>query len=206
MASRRAIVLAFSGVVGAAAWRFRIPQVSAFMIAAGLRKRLLSSNTPDFRTLAPEWRNLQALQSPSTSHSRGLITYHPWYDNFNASIANRCLAETAELGAHYARIDVRWQDLIPDGQNVNEAAWTWYQHYLVAARSWYGLEPLIVLSNPPNCVQHLPIRARLSAWATYVETIARRTGELCKIFQVLNEPNNPVYRFFPNQIGRASCR
>ena len=126
-----------------------------------------------------------------------MITYHPWYDDFRPDAANRCLAEAAELGAGYIRLDVRWKDLLPDGNHVDEAAWTWYEHYLLAARNWYGLEPLIVLYNPPNAILNSPISALLSAWTRYVDEVAKRTRHLCSVYQLLNEPNNPVYQVFP---------
>jgi beta-glucosidase/6-phospho-beta-glucosidase/beta-galactosidase len=135
-----------------------------------------------------------------------MITYHPWYDHFQPAIANRCLAETAELGAGHIRIDVRWKDLMPDGRNVDEAAWNWYRHYLLAARNWYGLEPLIVLSNAPAPVLRYPVEARLAAWTRFVDALAQRAGHLCTTYQVLNEPNNPVFRIFPTQTTPLAMR
>ena len=126
-----------------------------------------------------------------------MITYHPWYHNFQPQKACQCLAEAAELGARYIRIDVRWKDLLPDGHTVDEAAWVWYQNYLLTARNWYGLEPLIVLSNPPANVLQAPIELRITAWKRYVNEVALRAGTLCGLYQPLNEPNNPLYRIFP---------
>ena len=133
-----------------------------------------------------------------------MITYHPWYHQFLPSIANKCLAETAELGAGYSRIDIRWKDLIPDGQNVDEAAWAWYEAYLRAAHDWYGLRPLIVLSNAPDVVLRYSLDSRLAAWNRYVNEVALRVGRLCNIYQVFNEPNNPVYRIFPPKTTAAA--
>jgi beta-glucosidase/6-phospho-beta-glucosidase/beta-galactosidase len=133
-----------------------------------------------------------------------MITYHPWYHQFRPSIANKCLAETAELGAGYSRIDIRWKDLIPDGQNVDEAAWAWYEGYLRAAHDWYGLRPLIVLSNAPEVVLRYSVDSRLAAWNRYVDEVALRVGRLCNIYQLFNEPNNPVYRIFPTKTTPAA--
>jgi hypothetical protein len=71
----------------------------------------------------------------------------------------------------------------------------------MAAREWYGLTPLIVLYNPPDVVLHLPIKERFQAWARYVDEVATRAAHLCDIYQLLNEPNNPVYQVFP----RGNC-
>lgn len=197
--SKRALILGLLGLAGLAAWRYRIAQVGSFMIVAGLRRLVIPDPAPDFKALAPEWSTLEPTRTYPASHSRGMITYHPWYDHFQPAIANRCLAETAELGAGHIRIDVRWKDLMPDGRNVDEAAWNWYRHYLLAARNWYGLEPLIVLSNAPAPVLRYPVEARLAAWTRFVDALAQRAGHLCTTYQVLNEPNNPVFRIFPTQ-------
>jgi beta-glucosidase/6-phospho-beta-glucosidase/beta-galactosidase len=133
-----------------------------------------------------------------------MVTYHPWYHNFRPELANNCLAEAAELGAGYIRIDIRWKDLIPDGRHVDEGAWTWYNSYLRAARDWYGLQPLIVLSNPPRLALRYSLDSRLSAWNQYVDEVAHRVGSLCSVYQLLNEPNNFVYAFFPPKLTLAA--
>lgn len=199
MPKRRTFVLGITGVAGIVAWRYRVPQVGTFMVAAGLRKLLIPDPAPDFPTLAPQWPTLQPTRTYSFSGSRGMITYHPWYHNFSPSIASKVLAEAAELGCGYTRIDIRWKDLIPDGQNVDEAAWSWYEGYLRAARNWYSLRPLIVLSNAPRAVQGYSADSRLAAWRRYVNEVAYRAGHQCMIYQPLNEPNNPVFRIFPTK-------
>jgi Glycosyl hydrolase family 53 len=194
------------GIAGLTAWRFRLPQVSAFMAAAGIRRLLNPYPSPDFKALLAEWLVLRPVRTYTPSHSRGMITYHPWYHHFQPSMANRCLAEAAELGVGHIRIDIRWRDLLPDGRNVDEAAWSWYQSYLRAARDWYGLEPLIVLSNAPDVVLGLPVDSRLVAWIQYVNEVAHRVGTLCNVYQLLNEPNNPVYRIFPMKTTAAAVQ
>lgn len=178
------------------AWRYRFPQVGTFAAVAELRRFLGHDPAWDFPALAAQWSRLEPLQVSRYRNARGMITYHPWYDGFRAEAANRCLAETAELGAGYIRLDVRWKDLLPDGHNVDEAAWSWYRQYLEAARNWYGLEPLIVLFNPPDVVRNYPVKERLATWTQYVDDVAKRSQSLCSLFQLLNEPNNPVYRVF----------
>jgi hypothetical protein len=38
---------------------------------------------------------------------------------------------------------------------------------------------------------------RLNAWSRYVAEVAGRVGSLCNAYQILNEPNSPVFRIFP---------
>jgi hypothetical protein len=197
MSTRRMVILGSLGLASIIAWRIRLIQVFSFLVAAGIQKSIHSDPEPDFEVLSSEWKSIQPSKMYSPSRSRGMITYHPWYDEFRPSMANRCLAEAAELRAGFIRIDIRWKDLVPDGRNVNELAWNWYNCYLAAASEWYGLEPVIVLSNPPGAVSGFPVDQRLKAWAQYVDAVARRVGRRCRYYQLLNEPNNPVYRIFP---------
>lgn len=124
------------------------------------------------------------------------ITHHPWYQHHRASDACSCLAEAAALGLGHIRSDVRWKDVIPDTNTPDEDAFRWYRSYFTAARDWYGLQPLIVLSEAPRAFGRLNEEARMNAWKLYVEQVIFRLGDLCQIYQVFNEPNNPVYRFF----------
>lgn len=197
MLSRRTLVLGLLGVAGLLAWRYRLFQVCSFIVAAGVRKLVNPDPVPDFRELSPQWRMVEFPRNSEVSQSRGVITYHPWYHQFRPIIASRCLAQAAELGARYIRIDIRWKDVYPDGLNLNEDAWAWYDSYLTAALDRYGLRSLIVLSNAPEAIMQSSVSARLDAWARYVEEIARRVGRRCDLYQILNEPNNPVYRIFP---------
>ena len=199
MTKRRQIILGFLGAAGLAAWGCRLLQVGSFMAVVGLRKVLIRDPVPDFQLLAPQWLKLKPWKRRSPTSSRGMITYHPWYHQFRPSIANQCLAEAAELRAGYIRLDIRWKDLLPDARKVDEAAWAWYHSYLLAARDWYGLEPVIVLSNAPAVVFQHPLNLRLVAWARYVDEVAHRVGDLCSLYQVFNEPNNPVFKIFPTK-------
>jgi hypothetical protein len=196
LSKRRAFIFGCLGIAGLSAWRYRIPQVGTFLAAAAVRKKLTSDPVANFRELASQWTSLKPTRNYFPSLSRGMITYHPWYHNFQPSLAATCLAKTAELGAGWIRIDVRWKDLIPDGRRVDEDAWKWYESYLRAANNWYALRPLIVLSNPPNGVLQYDINSRLAAWDRFVDEVAQRAGNLCGMYQLLNEPNNRVYRIF----------
>jgi hypothetical protein len=195
--TRRTLAIGIAGVAGLLAWKFRVPQVGSFFVAAAAKKLLHPDPAPDFKTLSPEWQSLKPARRYPPSQWRGVITYHPWYHQFSPSVAIRCLAEAAELGARFIRLDIRWKDLIPDGQRVDEAAWSWYQGYLAMARDNCELEPIVVLSNPPEVVLHWSVEQRLEAWTDYVGEVARRLGRNCNFYQILNEPNNPVFRIFP---------
>lgn len=37
----------------------------------------------------------------------------------------------------------------------------------------------------------------MSQWLSYVRLVVERLGDLCDTYQVMNEPNNPLYSFFP---------
>ena len=65
------------------------------------------------------------------------------------------------------------------------------------ARDGCGLEPIIVLSNPPEAVLHWSVEGRLESWTAFVDEVARRLGRGCNFYQLLNEPNNPVFKIFP---------
>jgi hypothetical protein len=196
--SRRSVILSLAGFSALLAWRSRLLQVCSFSAVAAIAKLLHSDPVPNFLVLSPAWKSVEPSRKYPASGSRGMITYHPWYHQFQPSVANRCLAEAAELGAGYIRIDIRWKDLFPDGHVLNEAAWTWYDNYLTAATNWYGLKTFIVLSNAPRAALRFPVDQRLNAWSEYVQVVAERVGERCYGYQILNEPNNPVFKIFPD--------
>ena len=195
-------------LLGGTACRLNIPQVIIFLIAAGVSRLFSSSKNASPAAAAREWSQLQPLQAPiSLTTSRAVVTYHPWYQNFHAGSANRCLSEIASLGATYVRSDVRWSDVIPDGITPDKSAFAWYQAYFQAARKWYGLRPLIVLSQPPAIVKNRygnDPQMLLKSWNYYIEQVVIYLGDLCEHYQVLNEPNNPVYSIFSQQQNGAA--
>lgn len=196
---RRAMFLGTLVAASAVAWRYRVLQVGGFAAAAGLNKYLHPDEPVNFRDLAGEWKTLSTSEIPIRiqSKSRGLITYHPWYHGFNPAVADRCLSEAAKLGGTTIRIDIRWMDVMPDGDASNEAAWEWYEGYLAAACDSYDLQPMIVLSNPSKQILGMSVESRLVAWQRYVQEVTRRFGSRCAFYQILNEPNNPVFTIFP---------
>ncbi len=195
-------------LLGGIACRLNIIQVVIFLAAAALSRWFSSSSNTSPATAAKEWYELQPPSTPfSQTISRAVVTYHPWYQNFHADPANKCLSEITALGATYVRSDVRWSDVIPDGITPDESAFAWYRAYFQAARDWYGLRPLIVLSSPPAIVKdrygNNP-QMLLKSWNYYIEQVVMHLGDLCEYYQVLNEPNNPVYSIFSQQQNGAA--
>lgn len=174
----------------------RAIQVLVFLATAGIRKLLTETAAPKFAPLVREWA---AIPPPSPSRmpngSRCGITYHHWYHNFRPNDANSCLAAISDLGAGYLRADIRWKDILPDGELLDADAVKWYRAYLHAAREWYGLTPHVVLSNPPSAVTRLGNEQLFTAWHRYIEAVIENFGDLCQSYQLMNEINSPVFRF-----------
>ena len=172
-------------------------QVSIFAAAAALR-------TPwqnDFsisREAADSWAGVTPQGTIRTGHPSGTaVTYHPEYHDFNAS-QHQGLAEAAALGVEFVRADVRWCAVLPDGVTPDIKAFEWYRTFFKTARS-YGLTPMIVLSSPPKSVRHLTQREILKRWQLFVEQVVSNLGDLSITYQVLNEPNNPIYSIFDSE-------
>jgi hypothetical protein len=77
----------------------------------------------------------------------------------------------------------------------NPRTLAWYRAFLNAA-SAYGLKCMAVLSTPPIAVLRLGRSEKLQCWCRFVETVAAELGTQCNGYQLMNEPNNPVYKFF----------
>ncbi len=177
-------------------WPLRAIRLIVFVAAAGAR--MLTSNSvevpPNFAgdllTSNGAMTNSRQIQSPT------LITYHPEYHHFRPAMVDASLAAAASLGVGYIRSDVRWRYVFPDGVHVNEQAFAWYRVYFKAARDRYGLHAIIVLGDPPPTLKGQSEDALLSAWAIYVQEVVKRLGDICDFYQILNEPNNPVYRLY----------
>jgi hypothetical protein len=56
---------------------------------------------------------------------------------------------------------------------------------------------LAILSNPASSVLQVPVERRVELWEQYVSAVVKALGGNCRHFQLLNEPNNLVFRFFP---------
>lgn len=195
--SRRLVPLL--GLVGAAVILkySRIVQVAAFLFSAGLRMLIGTSAKSNPGPHSHEWDEITPPEKRrGPSESRIAITHHPWYNHHRAREANTCLALASSAGIGYLRSDVRWKDVLPDAFTPDERAIRWYRSYFEAARNWYGMEPIIVLSEAPKVFASLATEERMLAWNRYVGLVADHFGDLCTVYQVLNEPNNPVWRFF----------
>jgi len=173
-----------------------IARIPTFLAAAGIRRLFVSEGVPDWDSIATDFHRLTP-PSRLSSTSRGLITYHPWYQGFETGAVHKCLSEAAALGTTFLRSDVRWGDLMPDGKNINERALAWYLAYFQAVRDGYGMEPMIVLSNPPRKSRRFTPKELRTSWNTYLRHVLDRFRNVCSLYQVLNEINNPLYRIFP---------
>ena len=183
-----------------------IIQLLAFYLSSALYSIFAPSSTAHPGDATDEWADVTIPGTlPPLRASRGVVTYHPWYQDFRARPVADCLAFAAQLSCGYVRGDVRWSDVLPDGIHPDEQAIAWYRSYLQAHR-WYGLRPMIVLSQPPAAVLRLSCQVdkHMDYWQAYVALVAERFGDVCDSYQVMNEPNNPRYRFFPpNHQGAA---
>jgi hypothetical protein len=109
----------------------------------------------------------------------------------------------ARLGVGWIRTDIRWREILPDGANTDQKAVAWYRNFLDAA-SDYGLKSMVVLSTPPRAALREASSIRLNSWSRFVEVVVTELGSRCESFQLMNEPNNPVYRFFAPQDAAAA--
>lgn len=100
---------------------YRIPQVMIFAAAAAFR----TSWQRDFsisREAAESWSGVTPpLHEYAPRLTKKAVTYHPEYQDFNASYARRGLEEAAALGVEFVRTDVRWSAVLPDGVTVGRA-------------------------------------------------------------------------------------
>jgi len=124
-----------------------------------------------------------------------MVTYHPEYHAFDPQMAVASLEAVVRLGIGWVRTDVRWREIMPDGRQPDRGAVAWYRAFLDAA-SARGLKIMVVLSTPPKAVMRQESTEKLGSWCRFLETIASEFGRQCDCFQLMNEPNNPVYRFF----------
>ncbi len=182
------------------ALRLHIVSVPLFIAIAWAN--LLTRRRPVRPYDSAAWAHLGGEALPNVAapqrRARTLITYHPWYHNFNPSLVDTCLREAANVGAGYVRSDIRWSDLLPDGASVDSEAGAWYRGYFASMMRQHGLQPVAVLSSPPSSIEGLSGDQKLIAWRRYVEAVTIQVGDLCSTYQVLNEPNNPIYRIFPD--------
>jgi hypothetical protein len=193
--------------VAIVAWRSRAFQVLSFLIAAALRRgKLVTVSTP--ATRATEWERAESpsVLSPPPINLLALITYHPEYHSFDPKRAIESLVAARRLGVGWLRTDVRWHAVFPAGDVPDQRALVWYTNFLRAS-SGCGLRNMVVLSSPPKVILAQSSAKKLESWGRFVETVADELGAWCSAYQLLNEPNNPVYSFFAlHEAGPALIR
>jgi hypothetical protein len=194
--------------IGAVLWRLRIPQVAAFVTAAAINSQVHHRNGLGLAARSAEWPENRVLPSslPSSLSPLALVSYHPEYQNFAPRMAIASLEAAVGLGFGWIRSDIRWREVFPDGQRADENAINWYRNFLVAASS-RGLRNMVVLSSPPRVALQQTLLKRHELWDRFVQTVVEKLGNDCHAYQLMNEPNNPVYRFFDLQnAARALVR
>jgi hypothetical protein len=178
-------------------WRSRLIQVAAFAAAAGLRGQYRAQKPGRAASRSSEWLTVPhpaTARAPMSPHV--LVTYHPEYHAFDPGRAIASLLAATQLGVGWIRTDIRWREILPDGVARDLSALAWYRDFLTAVCAC-GLKPLLVLSTPPEAVLRRKGSERLESWSRFVEVVATDLGSLCGVYQLMNEPNNPVYSFFP---------
>jgi hypothetical protein len=125
-----------------------------------------------------------------------MITYHPEYHHFDPGMAISSLSACVELRIGWLRTDVRWNELIPDGIHADPEALAWYRNFLKTVKSC-GLRNMVVLSSPPPAVLSQKSSGRLEAWGRFVRLVVGELGTFCSAYQLMNEPNGPIYGFLP---------
>ena len=205
--TRRAILtVAIAAIVTFAAVFTRALQVAIFAVAAGLRRLTAKQHTPTGAFVAAAPASMKAAEPLAVQNGKGLIAYHPVYDRYDSERVRQALREAAALGATYLRVDIYWRDIMPAPGEINASALEWYAGFFRTARDRFGFTPLVVFSNPARSVITLPVEKRLEAWKQYVSTVLRSLHGSCRHFQLLNEPNNPVFQFFPVRMTAAALR
>ncbi len=191
----------FFGVLGA--WRFRLPQVVLFATASAARHFRARGAPENFPPVGPPSKT-PSQESALSSHSA--VTYHPWYHQFRVDAARVALQQAAALGVGFIRTDVRWADFYPDGGTLSGRALRWYEWFFSEASARYAIRPLIVLGSPPASFRSLSEERQLDSWGEYTRAMAAAFAPACSMFQVLNEPNNPVYSLWPLRITARAIR
>ena len=177
-------------------WRLRVIQVAAFLTAAGIggSRRARKVSKPGNR--ATDWCTYSFPSTTTPPRNRlALVSYHAEYHGFDPRRASESLMAATRLGVGWIRTDLRWREILPDGKYADPKALAWYRSFLSAA-SDYGLRNMVVLSTPPDPVLKQRSSQRLDPWRRFIEIVVKECGRWCDSYQMMNEPNNPIYRFF----------
>ena len=195
-------------VTAAVLWRTRLLQVFTFIAAAGLRRMRRLPALWRLEMRASEW-NSEPLPKPlamTRPNLKLLVSYRPEYNSLNPIAIERALAGAARLNAGWLRTDVRWVRVMPRGDRVDENALAWYGGFLRRVQS-HGFQNLVILSTPPDDVMQYDIARRMDIWSRFVAACARELGPYCSGYQLMNEPNNPVFAFFDRRnVAEAIAR
>ena len=190
-----AIVATVATILG---WWSRTFQVGLFLAAAGCRRKTREATEWNRAIRTAEWSSPSLTERPTAMrrpNRSALITFHPEYLSFTPTLVDSALIKATELNAAWLRTDVRWHQLLPDGDQVNAKALSYYQGFLARAQA-HGFCNLIVLSSPPRAIMASTANQRMIVWSRFVEMVAKELGGYCQSYQLMNEPNNQVYSFF----------
>jgi hypothetical protein len=195
MAIRKLVEAAIGLTAATVVWRSRLIQVGAFAVSARLGAHRVQLGGPASKFVDWSMVAKPVASSKKPPNVSSLITYHPEYHNFDPDRAIQSLAAISCLGAGWLRTDVRWREVLRDGTTVDPKAISWYRDFLRVAQQ-SGLRNMVVLSSPPEGFQKKTISEKLKFWNRFVEVVLRELGDLCDGYQLMNEPNNPIYGFF----------
>ena len=185
----------FAAVAGFFVWRSRVIQVATFLAAAGVGRvrRSLASVGPGSQ--ASQWNRLENAATLGTKlNTLALVTYHAEYHAFDPQRACKSLIAATHLGVGWVVsifVGVKFYQTV----RIHPQAISWYRSFLRFASS-LGLRNMVVLSTPPRVVMKQLAANRIESWKTFVEVVALEFGKWCDAYQLMNEPNNPVYQFF----------
>ena len=206
IARRTFLIVIFGAMTTLAGVFVRIVQVAAFSIVAGVRRQFVAQTEPHGSFVVSTVHSGGKTQPFAVQNGKGMITYHPAYDRYDSERVTRALQEAAALGATYLRTDVNWRDIMPSPGEINLSALEWYASFFAEARQGFGFMPQVVLSNPASSIAQLPTDRSLELWSQYIAAVVKSVGGNCRHFQLLNELNNPVFRFFPTEVIPAALR
>lgn len=171
-------------------------QVLAFVLAAAVRRIQVGKTLPGPASRSEDWPVVQERKIKLKAvNPLAMVTYHPEYHSYIPKLSIESLEAINELGASWVRSDIRWRDILPDGIRPDARAIQWHENFLNSAIKC-GLKNMVVLSSPPTTFSRQTAEQKLESWLKYVEVVVACFGDSCSSYQLMNEPNNPVYRFF----------
>jgi hypothetical protein len=184
-------------VAGWLLWSTRVIQVGSFLTAAAIRSRLSRRDDPGPNSESVKWpvQSEEITRLAVKQNPRALVTYHPEYHCHDPRLVLASLQRAAGMGFGWMRTDLRWNQILPSNSPPTSHVLSWYRQFL-ATSSKLGMKNMVVLSSPPKSVQQSDPQSRLSEWRRFVDAVVTEFGNHCDAYQLMNEPNNPVYRIF----------